>query len=128
MHPFGFARKLLSDGTVGPGFMVTNDGLDAYYSTPPIRDFMQVQFLKYLAHIIRRDASHLTKMALFVSSKKRSSHMIWQKVKYLTALDKDEAIRKMNDRKEFTLILQARFPYLKRQASLSSKARTKIRW
>ena len=61
LHPFGFARKKLPDGSLGTAFEMSNDSLNSYFSTPPIRDFMQVQFLNYIAHIVRRDAAHPTK-------------------------------------------------------------------
>ena len=103
---------------------MTNVALNAYFATPPIRDFMHVQFLKYIAHIVRRDASHPTKMALFIESKKRSSLAVWQKVTYLLDLDRNDAIKKMKTPKEFTMVLQARFPYLKKPARKPTKAQT----
>ena len=124
LHPFGFARKNNPDGTVGTAFVMSNSALDAYFATPPIRDFMHVQFLKYIAHIVRRDVLHPTKKALFIESKKRSSLAVWQKVTYLLQIDKNDAIKKMTNRKDFTMVLQARFPYLKKPARQPTKART----
>ena len=124
LHPFGFARKRLPDGTVGTAFEMSNEALNLYFSTPPIRDFMHVQFLNYIAHIVRRDASHPTKMALFIESKKRSSHAVWHKVTYLLDLDRNDAIKKMKNKKDFTMVLQARFPYLKKPARMPAKAQT----
>ena len=98
LHPFGFARKSLPDGSAGTAFTMTNDALNSYFSTPPIRDYMHVQFLNYIAHIVRRDASHPTKKALFIESKKRSSLAVWQKVTYLLHLDKNDAIKRMKTR------------------------------
>ena len=124
MHPFGFARKKLPDGELGTAFQMSNAALNSYFSTPPIRDFMQVQFLKYIAHIVRRDMDHPTKKALFIESKKRSSLAVWQKVTYLLQIDKNDAIKKMTNRKDFTMVLQARFPYLKKSARQPTKAQT----
>ena len=124
LHPFGFARKNNPDGTVGTAFVMSNSALDAYFATPPIRDFMHVQFLKYIAHIVRRDVLHPTKKALFIESKKRSSLAVWQKVTYLLQIDRDDAIKKMKIKKDFTMVLQARFPYLKKPARQPTKAQT----
>ena len=103
---------------------MSNSALDAYFATPPIRDFLHVQFLKYIAHIVRRDVLHPTKKALFIESKKRSSHAVWHKVTYLLGLDRDDAIKKMKTKKDFTMVLQARFPYLKKPARQPTKAQT----
>ena len=122
LHPFAFARKQLPDGTVSTAFEMSNDALNSYFATPPIRDFMHVQFLNYIAYIVRRDASHPTKMALLIESKKRSSHAVWHKVTYLLDLDRNDAIKKMKNKKDFAMVLQARYTYLKKPARKPPKA------
>ena len=65
---------------------------------------------------------HPTKKALFIESKKRSSLAVWRKVTYLLNLDRTDAIKKMKNRKNFTMVLQARYPYLRKPARKPTKA------
>ena len=122
LHPYGNAKKPVSAESSGFAYVTSISALNAYFGTPPIRDYLQVQFLNYIAHIVRRDMDHPTKKALFIESKKRSSLAVWQKVTYLLNLDRTDAIKKMKNRKDFTMVLQARYPYLKKPARKPTKA------
>ena len=76
-------------------FLWTNNDLEKRYGTPPLRDFIHVQFLRYIAHIVRRPNDHPTKTALFIEDTKNNVKSVWSKVQFLLGLDKDDIITKM---------------------------------
>ena len=98
-------------------FVLTNKDLEQIYGTPPLRDFLHVQFLRYIAHIVRRPNDHPTKTALFIEATKKNVKSVWSKAQFLLGLDRDDIIRKMVDRGEFARVLAAKFPYLKAKAA-----------
>ena len=114
----GYARKPAAVGDdLSSSFVLSNKDLERVYSTPPLRDFIHVQFLRYIAHIVRRPNDHPTKTALFIEATKKNVKSVWSKAQFLLGLDRDDIIRKMVDRKEFERALAARFPFLKAKAT-----------
>ena len=114
----GFARKSVSDGAeLSSSFILTNSALEKRYGTPPLRDFIHVQFLRYIAHIVRRPNDHPTKTALFIEATKKNVKSVWTKVQFLLGLDRDDIITKMVKREEFERVLAERYPFLKARAT-----------
>ena len=95
MSPGGRARKPKKDNTSGFALKYTNKNLETYFKTPPIRDFMHVQFLNYIAHIVRRNTDHPTKQALFIKAGNGNAHNVWRKVTFPLGITKFDAILKM---------------------------------
>merc|ERR1712055_266426 len=99
------------------GFVLTNTDLERIYGTPPLRDFLHVQFLRYIAHIVRRPNDHPTKTALFIEATKKNVKSVWTKVQFLLGLDRDDIINKMVKREEFEGVLAERFTFLRARAT-----------
>ena len=116
MSPGGFSYTELTDENETTEYRYQKEDLDDYFGTPPIRDFIHANFLKYIAHIVRRDASHPTKQALFIVPERKYAQNIFNKVKFLLpSYDINDTILKMNNRETFQQVLLNRFPYLKKQ-------------
>ena len=114
----GFARKSVEGGDeLSSSFVMSNSELEKRYGTPPLRDFLHVQFLRYIAHIVRRPNDHPTKTALFIEATKKNVKSVWSKVQFLTGLDRDDIIAKMAKKEEFERVLATRFPFLKARAT-----------
>ena len=115
----GFVRKASGSGEDGAGcsYKITNSKLDTIYSTPPLLDFLHVQFLRYMAHVVRRDNAHPTKTALFIEPTRKNTKSPWSKVQFLLGLDKDHCIKKMTKKVEVERALESRFTYLKSGAT-----------
>lgn len=111
----------------------SNNDLDKYFDTPPIKDFIHVNFLNYIAHIVRRPNSHPTKQALFILPERSHAPSIFTKVKFLLKnIDENQIIREMSNRVAFRKLLKRFFPYLKKKNSAnltgpSACRRTQIR-
>ena len=118
MTKCGFARKPESvGGELSSSLLWSNSDLEKRYGTPPLRDFIHVQFLRYIAHIVRRPNDHPTKTALFIQATKKNVKSVWSKVQFLLGLDRDDIITKMVKKEEFERALAARFPFLKAKAT-----------
>ena len=114
----GFARKSVSGGDeLSSSFVWSNSDLEKRYGTPPLRDFIHVQFLRYIAHITRRPNDHPTKTALFIEATRKNVKSVWTKVQFLVGLDRDDIISKMVKKEEFERVLAERFPFLKAGAT-----------
>ena len=113
MTPGGFSNKKLDDGTDDVKYKYSNNKLDVYFDTPPIKDFIHVNFLKYIGHIIRRPNSHPTKQALFILPKRSHAPKIFTKVRFLLKnIDESQILRAMKDRSAFQQLLRRYYPYL----------------
>ena len=113
----GYARKEVEGEELSSAFVPSNSDLDALYRTFPFRDYLHVQFLRYIAHVVRRDNAHPTKTALFIEATRKNVKSIWVKVQFLMGCDKEDCIRKMVSKIEFNRALEARYPYLKKSAT-----------
>ena len=122
MSPGGFTRRTNENDEFMFNFKYTRNDLDNYFSTPPIGQFIHVSFLKYVAHVVRRDASHPTKQILFIQpDKKYAKSAVWRKVEFLLKpLCRDDIVKKMNDRAVFSELLEDLYPYLTRRPSEST--------
>ena len=60
-------RRDLDDGEDDDmAYIYRNNDLERIVGTPNIRDFLNVQYLRYIAHICRRENTNLTKKMMFV--------------------------------------------------------------
>ena len=115
MSPGGFSVTEIDENSEETVYTYTDSDLDVYFGTPPLKDFIHANFLKYIAHVVRRDAAHPTKQALFIVPERKYAQNIFNKVKFLLpSYDITDTIYKMNDRDVFQTVLKNRFPYLQK--------------
>ena len=70
---YGFLRQMVKGGFRRKGevgdqnfsFVYTNKDLENIAKTPPLRDFINTQYLRYIAHVCRMPNTNLTKLSLF---------------------------------------------------------------
>ena len=116
MTPGGFSNQQTDDGLDGVKYKYSNKKLDEYFDTPPIKDFIHVNFLKYIGHIVRRPNSHPTKQALFIVPKRPHAPKIFTKLRFLLKnIDESQILREMKNRSSFQKLLQRYYPYLKKK-------------
>ena len=118
----GFLRRMVKNGfqrkNVNPNgdpsqydysYVTNNAKLHQITKAKSIRDFYNVQFLKFLAHTVRGQNNSTQKQMLF-ASKKKYSRSIWVRVKDLLGVEESQAQRVMLIRSEFQALLRRRFP------------------
>ena len=74
---YGFLRRMVkggfrnkpSDGDINFSLVYTNNDLLRITKCTPLRDFINSQYLKYIAHACRRPNTNLTKLSLFIAPK-----------------------------------------------------------
>ena len=95
-------------------FFYTNKDIENIVKTPPLRDFISVQYLSYIAHICRKENSDPTKMALFFIPKARYFRDPWVKIsKLLGGISISQCQRETQSRPGFRNLLCVNYPYLK---------------
>jgi len=116
MSPGGFSKQQNDDGTDNFKPKFTNKDLDKYFKTPPIKEFIYVNYLKYIGHIVRRPNDHPTKRALFIVPDRPHAPSVWTKIRFLfdNKMSREEIIRKMNCRTSFQTLLNRFFPHLRK--------------
>ena len=78
----GYSRNPGDDGEDSMAYKYSNADLDRFFDTPPIKGFMDVRFLKYIAHIVRRENTHPTERALFIQPHRPNADTVWRKVQF----------------------------------------------
>ena len=73
---FGFLRRMIkggfrrkpaeNDNETNFSFVYTNIEVEKIVKSKPLRDFMDSQYLRYIAHVCRRDNTNLSKLSLFL--------------------------------------------------------------
>ena len=73
---FGFLRRMIkggfrrkpaeNDDQPNFSFVYTNIEVEKIVKSKPLRDFMDAQYLRYIAHVCRRDNNNLSKLSLFL--------------------------------------------------------------
>ena len=66
----GFRNKP-SEGDINFSLVYTNNDLLPITKCTPLRDFINSQYLKYIAHACRRPNTNLTKLSLFITPKSK---------------------------------------------------------
>ena len=117
MTPGGFSAVKNDDGDDTVEYKRSNRQLDEYFGTPPIKDFIHVNYLNYIAHIVRRPNNHPTKQALFIIPDRPHAPRIFTKVRFLlNNIDEAQIIRDMSNRAAFHNLLKRYYPYLKKKS------------
>ena len=115
---FGFLRRLVKGGyrKKSPedpnnfSLCYTNDDLLRVTRSQPLRDFINTQYLKYIAHVCRRPNNNLTKLSLFITPKSRYFRDPWIKIsKLLGDISIKQAKRETQSKTGFLRLLQLKY-------------------
>ena len=100
----GFRRKNIDQNDFA--FDYSNKDLESIVKTPPLRDIINKQYLKYMAHVCRRPNKNLTKISLFSISKRRYFRDPWVKIcKLLGDISVSQARRETQSSEGFINLL-----------------------
>ena len=83
-------------------FKISNEQLYEITGTGPISNFCEVQYLKYIGHVVRMDNDSPQKQALFDI---RTSNRTWTKMEKMLDLDRRQVWRTMMNREGFMELL-----------------------
>ena len=85
-------------------FKLSNEAIREITKTTEIKNFCDMQHLKYIVHVMRSKNSSLQKQFLFFETSKSSSRK-WTNFSQLTMLDESHLRRTMFDKTEFQKLL-----------------------
>ena len=118
----GFSRK--RDQNMGEqifNYTYSNLDLESIIKTPPIRQFINVEYLHYVAHICRGENTLLAKKMLFGKSNKAYFQDPWIHISKRLLVDIYQARRATQDRVKFPELLRQRFTFLEKLDFKSAK-------
>jgi hypothetical protein len=115
----GYRRKPSEDGeTENFAYVYSNSDLERMLKTMPVRQFITVQYLKYIAHICRSDNTNLTKISMFFTPTKKYYHDPWIIIsKHLGGISITQAKRETQSRTGFIRLLCNLYPQLQKSNS-----------
>ena len=87
-------------------FKYSNQDILEITNSDPIRNFCQIQHLKYIGHITRLPNSAIQKQILFRTNKKKYARDPWMKYTEITTLSKQQLQREMQDKTRFLPLLE----------------------
>ena len=100
----GFLRRMINGGFArkndGMSYRYTNEDLIRITGTNSIRNFIQKQQLKFLAHICRMNNKDMRKQVLFTKENK-NSHSIWNGWEKVLNIDKKQIWKVFMDKEKF---------------------------
>ena len=107
----GFRRKPAVDGSdINFSLVYTNNDIYRISKCHPIRNSINTQYLKYIAHACRRTNNNLTKLSLFIIPKSRYYRDPWIKVsELLGGISIQQAKRETQSKAGFFRLLQLKF-------------------
>ena len=108
---FGFLRRMVKGGyrkkpdigiETNFALVYTNEDLIRITKSQPLKDFINTQYLKYIAHVCRCPNSNLTKLSLFITPKSRYYRDPWIKIsKLLGGIPVEQAKRETQSKTGF---------------------------
>ena len=106
----GFRKKPADGNDINFSLVYTNQDLLRITKCHPIRDFINTQHLKYIAHVCRRPNTNLTKLSLFIIPKSSYYRNPWIKIsKLLGGIAIEQVRREMQSKTGFFRLLQLNF-------------------
>ena len=106
----GGYRKKVPDDTDNFSLAYTNEDLLRITGCQPLRDLINSQYLKYVAHVCRRPNNNLTKLSLFITPKSRYYRDPWIKIsKLLGGITIQQAKRETQSKPGFLRLLQLNY-------------------
>ena len=105
----GFRRKPAeNDNETNFSFVYTNIEVEKIVKSKPLRDFMDSQYLRFIAHVCRRDNTNLSKLSLFFIPSKSHYRDPWLNIsKMLGGISLDQAKRETQSRQGFNRLLKS---------------------
>ena len=84
-------------------FVYTYQDIQNIIKTPPLRDLMTIQYLKYIAHVCRRPNTNITKLSLFFIPIRKYYRDPWIKISQILGnITTEQAKRETQSRAGFT--------------------------
>ena len=106
----GFRNKPSEDDVHNFSLVYTNNDLLRITKCKPIRDFINTQYLKYVAHACRRPNTNLTKLSLFMTPKCNYYRNPWILIsKLLGGISIEQAKRETQSKTGFLRLLQSSY-------------------
>ena len=107
----GFRRKTATtDNEVNFSFVYSNVDLQRLVRCQPIRNFINKQYLNYIAHVCRRPNTNLTKLSLFLMPKAKYYRDPWINISQLLGnITVDQAKRETQSKTGFIRLLKTNF-------------------
>ena len=96
--------KSIPEDEINWSFKLSNEDIRTITKTTEIKNFCDMQHLKYIAHVTRRENNSLQKRFLFCETSKTTSRK-WKKFAELTLLDESQLRRTMFDKIGFQKLL-----------------------
>lgn len=90
-------------------FRYTNNDIQRILKTTPLRDFVDEQYLKYIAHVARMENTAIPKKMFFATPQRSYYRDPWIKISELMGMSSDQAKRITQSRKEFDGLMRQRF-------------------
>ena len=106
----GFRNKPDVGDNTNFALVYTNEDLLRITKCQPLRDFINIQYLKYIAHVCRCPNSNLTKLSLFMIPKTSYYRNPWIKIsKLLGDIPIEQAKRETQSKTGFNGLLRKKF-------------------
>ena len=106
----GFRRKPADGSDINFSLVYTNHDIYRISKCHPIRNYINTQYLKYIAHVCRCTNNNLTKLSLFIIPKSRYYRDPWIKVsELLGGISIQQAKRETQSKAGFFRLLQLKF-------------------
>lgn len=87
-------------------FVYSNENILKMTNSDPIKNFCQLQHLKYIGHITRLPNSAIQKQALFRTNRKRYTRDPWNQYEEITNLSRNQLQREMQDKGRLLSLLE----------------------
>ena len=93
----------------GYAFKCTNEKIQHILKTTPLRDYINMQYLKYVGHVCRMSNNAIPKKMLFATSQRKCYRDPWIKISELLGMSPDQAKKSTQSRNEYNELLRQRF-------------------
>ena len=87
-------------------YVYKNDRIQRIVGSPPLEEFANKQYLKYIGHICREENTKLTKILLFSKPTKQYYRDPWHKISNLLGVTIEQAKRTTQSRKKFAELVR----------------------
>ena len=112
-------------GELDWAYKISNEELYEITKSKPISKFCEIQYLKYIGHIVRMSNDSLQKQALF---DKRTAAQTWAKIEKMLSLDRRQIWRTMMNRKDFMSLLDKLYQPSKHSHPKLNKSTRRKHW
>ena len=103
-------------------YQYSNKDLEAIIGTCRLRDFINIQYLRYVAHVCRRPNTALIKRLFFAKSQKPYYRNPWIKISQLLNVSEEQAKRDTQSSVKFSKLLETAFVHLRKPGATTKKS------